>query len=319
MFARRHMLAGATALLATGPGRAAGFPDRALRLVVSSAPGASLDTLARILAPALSARLGQTVVVENQGGANGLLAAQLVARAEPDGHTLLLTGDAIVLASLAQPQAGIGFDTAFAPVTQAVRAAQILVTHPAAPFHDIAGYVAAVKARPGALNIGLPAQGGIAQVVHEMLGRRLGGLAVEYVGYRGGGPAIADLLARSLDALVITLPAITEYVRQGSILPLAVSTATRDPALPEVPSLAETVAPGFDVDSWQGVLAPARTPDAVVAQLHAALAAVLAEPALAGRLTGLGFAITALGPAAFRARARAVSEALGPVVRALGS
>ncbi|MDB5371477.1 MAG: tripartite tricarboxylate transporter substrate binding protein [Belnapia sp.] len=318
MFARRHFLAGAAAALAARQGHAAGFPERSLRLVVSSAPGASLDTLARILSPALAIRLGQPVVVENQGGANGLLAAQQVARADPDGHTLLLTGDAIVLASLAQPQAGIGFETAFAPVTQAVRAAQILVTHPAAPFRDIAGYVAAVKARPGALNIGLPAQGGIAQVVHELLGRQLGGLKVEYVSYRGGGPAIADLLARSIDALVITLPAITEHVRQGSILPLAVSTAARDPALPDVPSLAETVAPGFDVDSWQGVLAPARTPAAVVDRLHAAIAAALAEPAVAERLTGLGFAITALGPEAFRARARAVSEALAPVVRALG-
>lgn len=319
MFARRHILASAAATLVAHRSSAAGFPDRPLRLVVSSAPGASLDTLARILSPALAARLGQPVVVENQGGANGLLAAQQVARAEPDGHTLLLTGDAIVLAGLAQPQAGIGFETAFAPVTQAVRAAQILVTHPAAPFRDIAGYVAAVKARPGALNIGLPAQGGIAQVVHELLGRQLGGLRVEYVSYRGGGPAIADLLARSTDALVITLPAITEHVRQGSILPLAVSTAARDPALPEVPSLAETVAPGFDVDSWQGVLAPARTPAAVVERLHAALAAALRDAAVAERLTGLGFAITALGPAEFAARARAASEALAPVVRSLGA
>ncbi|WP_165982519.1 Bug family tripartite tricarboxylate transporter substrate binding protein [Dankookia rubra] len=319
MFARRHLLAGAATVMATRQARAVAFPQRPLRLVVSSSPGASLDTLARILSPALASRLGQPVVVENQGGANGLLAAHQVARAEPDGHTLLLTGDAIVLASLAQPQAGIGFETAFAPVTQAVRAAQILVTHPAAPFRNIAEYVATVRARPGTLNIGLPAQGGIAQVVHELLGRQLGGLRVEYVSYRGGGPAIADLLARSTDALVITLPAITEQVRQGGILPLAICTSARDPALPEVPSLAETVAPGFDVDSWQGVLAPAQTPAAVVARLHGALAGALGEAAVAERLTGLGFAITGLGPEAFRTRARQASEAFAPVVRSFGA
>lgn len=319
MFARRHLLAGAATVMAARQARAVAFPQRPLRLVVSSSPGASLDTLARILSPALASRLGQPVVVENQGGANGLLAAHQLARAEPDGHTLLLTGDAIVLASLAQPQAGIGFETAFAPVTQAVRAAQILVTHPTAPFRNIAEYVAAVRARPGTLNIGLPAQGGIAQVVHELLGRQLGGLKVEYVSYRGGGPAIVDLLARSTDALVITLPAITEQVRQGGILPLAVSTLARDPALPEVPSLAETVAPGFDVDSWQGVLAPAQTPSAVVARLHGALAGALGEAAVAERLTSLGFTITGLGPEAFRTRARQASEAFAPVVRSFGA
>ena len=316
---RRGLLVGAAALALARPALAAGFPQRPLRLVVSSAPGASLDALARIVAPAFGARIGQAVVVENQGGANGMLAAQQVARAEPDGHTLLLTGDAIVLASLAQPQSAISFDTAFAPVTQAVRAAQIIVTHPASGIVDINGYVAAVRARPGALNVGLPAQGGIAQVVHEMLGLRFGGLPVEYVSYRGGGPAITDLIARNTQALVITLPAVTEQVRQGAIIPLAVSTAARDAALPEVPTLAETVAPGFDIESWQGVLAPARTPPGVVAQLHAALAAALRDAAVAERLTGLGFGITAYGPQEFGDRTRQTGRDFEPVIRRLGT
>ena len=312
MLSRRH-LAG----LLAAPGLAAPLraqPARPLRLVVSSAPGASLDALARIIAPALSARLGQSVLVENQGGANGLLAAQQVARAEPDGSTLLVTGDAIILSGLAQPDAGVALSN-FAPVIQAVRAAQIIATHPGAPFRDIAGYVAAVRARPGGLNVGIPSLGGIAQVVHSLLGQRLGGLPVEFITYRGGGPAIADLIARNTDALVITLPAITEQVRQGAILPLAVSTAERDPALPEVPSLSETVAPGFDIDSWQGLLAPARTPPAVVAALHQHLAASLADPAVADRLRGLGFAITALPPEAFRRRAEASAALFAPVIR----
>ena len=246
-----------------------------------------------------------------------MLAAQQVARAEPDGGTLLLTGDAIVLAGLAQPQAGIAFETSFAPVVQLVRAAQILATHPGAPFRDIDGYVAAVRRRPGVLNVGIPAQAGIAQVVHELLAQQLGGLRVEFVTYRGGGPALTDLIARNTDALVITLPAITEPVRQGLIVPLAVSTAARDPALPEVPSLAESVAPGFDVDSWQGILAPARTPPALVAALHAAFAATLAEPAVGDRLRGLGFTVTGLGPAEFAARAAASNRQFAPLIRAI--
>ncbi|MDB5415686.1 MAG: tripartite tricarboxylate transporter substrate binding protein [Rubritepida sp.] len=318
MLHRRHILAGAALLCAPSVGaQASAFPQRALRLIVSSAPGASLDALARILAPSLTARFGQSVIVENQGGANGLLAAQQVARAEPDGHTLLLTGDAIVLAGLADPRAGIAFETAFAPVIQAVRAAQILVTHPGTPFRDIAGYVAAVRARPGALNVGIPAQAGIAQVVHELLAAQLGGLRVEFVTYRGGGPAATDLIARNTDALVITLPAITEHVRQGVIVPLAVSTGTRDLALPEVPTLAETVAPGFDVDSWQGILAPARTPPGIVQTLYEGIAATLAEPGVAQRLRGLGFSITGLPPDEFRARAAASSAQFAPVIRGI--
>ena len=308
--------AGLAALAVPAAGRA--FPSRPLRLVVSSAAGASLDTLARNLAPGLSARLGQPVVVENVGGANGLLATHQVARAEPDGHTLLVTGDAIVLAELTTPNAGFSFAADFAPVTLAVRAAQILATHPGTGFRDATGYVAAARARPGGLNVGLPARGGIAHVLHALLARRLGGLEVEYVVYRGGAPAAVDLVARNLDALVITLPAVTEQVRAGAIVPLAVSTAGRDPALPAVPTLAETVAPGFDVESWQGVLAPAATPPERVAVLHAALAGALADPGTHARLTGLGFAVEAAGPEPFRARTAAAAARFADVVEAAG-
>lgn len=319
MLTRRLLLAAPALIPAAGRAQGPSPFRRPIRIVVSSAAGASLDTLARVLAPAVSARIGQPVVVENQGGANGLIATQQVARAEPDGTTLLVTGDAIVLAEIANPQPGLTFKEAFAPVVQAVKAAQILVTHPGTPFRDVQGYVAAVKAQPGRLNVGIPALGGIAQVVHELLAQRVGGLPVEYLSYRGGGPATLDLLARNTDALVITLPAITDQVRQGAIIPLAVTTAERDPALPDVPTLSETVAPGFDVDSWQGVLAPARTPPATLAALNAAFTEALRDAAVTDRLTGLGFAITALPPDQFAARAAASIEAFGPVVRGLAN
>ncbi|WP_160120966.1 tripartite tricarboxylate transporter substrate-binding protein [Rhodovarius lipocyclicus] len=186
MLTRRLLLAAPALIPAAGRAQGPSPFRRPIRIVVSSAAGASLDTLARVLAPAVSARIGQPVVVENQGGANGLIATQQVARAEPDGTTLLVTGDAIVLAEIATPQPGLTFKEAFAPVVQAVKAAQILVTHPGTPFRDVQGYVAAVKAQPGRLNVGIPALGGIAQVVHELLASRVGGLPVEYLSYRGG-------------------------------------------------------------------------------------------------------------------------------------
>ncbi len=318
-FSRRSALGAALASVAASPARAATWaPTRPVRLVVSSAPAASLDTLARIIAPTLSMRLGQTVLVENQGGANGLIAMQQVARGEADGHTLLVTGDAIVLAELIAPNPGFTVRGSFTPVTQAVRAAQILATHPGSGLTDIAGYVAAVKARPGRLNVGLPAWGGIAHVVHELLSQAAGGLPVEYVTYRGGGPATTDLLARHLDALVITLPAITEQIRQGAIVPLAVTTAMRDAALPDVPTLAETVAPGYDVESWQGLLVPKDVPAPIVAALHGAIAATLREPAVQDRLTGLGFEVVADGPEVFARRTDESTQRFAGVVRAAG-
>lgn len=152
-----------------------------------------------------------------------------------------------------------------------------------------------------------------------MLGLQFGGLPVDHICYCASGPAVSGLIARNTQALVITLPAVTEQVRQGAIIPLAVSTAARDAALPEVPTLAETVAPGFDIESWHGVLVPARTPPGVVAQLHAALAAALRDAAVAERLTGLGFGITAYGPQEFGDRTGQTGRDFEPVIRRLGT
>ncbi|MCK8784290.1 tripartite tricarboxylate transporter substrate-binding protein [Roseomonas sp. NAR14] len=298
-------------------GQPAAF-DHTLRFVVSAAAGASLDILARTLAPALGARLGQSVVVENLGGGGGVIAINQVARAPADGHTLLVTGDSIVLAEALLPNAGYAVRTSFAPVTQAIRASQILVTHPGTGIRTVQDYVARVRDQPGRLNLGLPGWGGIAHVISEMLNRQLGGLRVEYIPYRGGAPAALDLLAGQLDAVIITLPAVTEYVRQGRLVPLAVTTAARDAALPEVPTLAETVAPGFDVDSWQGLLAPAGTPQPVLDRLHAEIAAALRSPAVRDRLVDLGYEIVAAPPEVFAARLNAASQRFGETIRSAG-
>ena len=307
---RRALLAAAALPL---PARGASFATRPLKLVVSAAAGASLDILARAIAPGL----GQTVVVENQGGAGGLVAMQQVARAPADGHTLLRTGDALITIGAMQQEAGYDARTSFAPVTLAVRAAQLLVTHPGTGIASVQQYVERVRQAPGRLNMGLPGWGGIAHLINEMLNRQLG-LRVEYIPYRGGAPAALDLLARQVDAIIITLPAVTEQVREGRLVGLAVSTAQSDPALPLVPSLAESVAPGFDVESFQGVLAPAGTPPAVVAQLHAGVAAALALPAVRARLTELGYQIVAAPPAAFAGRIAVLGERFGQVIREAG-
>lgn len=319
MLHRRHVLAGG-ALLAARPAQAQPlaqpFPQRPLRLVVSSAPGASLDALARILAPTLAARFGQPVIVENQGGAGGVVAMSQVARAAPDGHALLIIGDTIMLAEHLARENGPGLRD-FAPVTLAVQASQILVTHPGTGIRTVQDYVARVRAAPGRINMGLPGWGGIAHLVNEMLNRQLD-LRVEYIPYRGGAPAALDLLARQVDAIVITLPAVTEHVREGRLIGLAVTTAARDAALPDVPTLAETVAPGFDLESLQGVLAPAGTPPAVTARLHEAIAETLATPEIRTRLGDLGYTVVAAPPDAFAQRLGILSQRLGAAIREAG-
>ncbi|MDO9711490.1 tripartite tricarboxylate transporter substrate-binding protein [Paracraurococcus lichenis] len=317
-FGRRAALAAALAAPVMAPARADQFPSRAFRLIVGVAAGASLDTLARGLARGLNEQFGVGAVVENQASGGGLTATLQVARAPADGHTLLIASDSLILSEALLPEPGYSSDRSFAPVTQAIRAAQILVTHPRSGIRSVQDYVDRVRAAPGTLNLGLPVWGGIAHVGSEILNRQLGGLQVEYVPYRGGALTTIDLLAGQLDAMIIILPAITEHVRQGRIVPLAVTTAQRDPTMPEVPTLAETVAPGYELDSWQGVLAPAGTPPTVIAQLHAAIAASLAAGPVRDRLVDLGFEIVAALPAEFARRLSDQARTLNAAVREAG-
>jgi tripartite-type tricarboxylate transporter receptor subunit TctC len=297
---RRGLLAAAPALGLARPARAQAWrPSQPVRLVVSAAPGGTLDIHARAAQPLLAQKLGQSVVVENQGGAAGRLGAMQVGRAAPDGHTLLVSsGDTLVLQDiLFGPRQGRARAN-LRPVTMTISAAQLLVTHPRSGIRTVQEYVAALRERGDRVTLAMAGHGGIAHIVSEMLNRQLG-LRVTHVPYRGGGPATLDLLAGQVDTMVITLPAVTTHVREGRLVPLAVSTKERDPALPAVPSFHESVAPGFDVPSTQGVLVPAGTPDAAVATLEAAWREALADPGVRGKLQELGFVVHSSTPAEF--------------------
>lgn len=294
-------------------------PTQSVRLIAGAAAGGTLDIHARAAAPLLAQHLGQAVVVENNGGGGGRVAAAAVGRAAPDGHTLLVgSGDGLVIADLLFRGREGPLRPRLRPVSLTVRASQLLVTHPRSGIRDVAGYVDAVRRRDGALTLALPGHGGIAHLISEMLNRQLGGLRVVHVPYRGGGPATIDLLAGQIDAMIITLPAVTEHVRQGRLVPLAVSTLERDPALPEVPTFHETVAPDFDVPSTQGALLPASTPDAVVEAWNAAWRRALFDPAVKQRLEGIGFTVDASTPAAFEASLSGSSERFAAAIAAAG-
>lgn len=317
---RRAALAVLIAAGLAHPARAQPAPtSRPLRLVIGWPPGGGVDSFGRILAPALAERLGQSVVIENIGGASGRLGSQAVARAPADGLTLLLANDTFA-ATEALPIAGVSaFREALVPVGQAVDAPQALLTHPGSGLADVAGFVAAARARPGGLNIGIPGIGSSQHLASELILRAVpGGLRAEHVPYRGGGPLLIDLVAGKIDAAVVTLAAAAPQLREGRLRGLAVSTRGRSPILPQVPTLDETVAPGFHLSTWQGIFAPAGTPEPVLQRVQEALAAAVADPALRERLAALGFA-PAIAPAAvFAATVDETIARFAAVVREAG-
>lgn len=292
MVSRRLLLASAAASLAA-PAVAyaeAAWPQRPLKLVVPWPPGGGVDTFGRLVQAALSAALGQPVAIENIGGSSGRIGTLAAARATPDGYTVALVNDTFA-ATEAIPIAGSpSLRAALAPVTLAIDAPQGLFTHPGSGLRTVQDFVAAASARPGRLNVGVPGLGSSQHLTSELLLRAAGDLRVTHVPYRGGGPLLQDLVAGTVDAAVVTFSAAAQQARAGSLVALAVTGAQRTAAFPAVPTASETVAPGFIQTTWQGLLVPKGTPDAVRARLHAAMRGVLDDPAVAARLGELGFA-----------------------------
>jgi len=316
----RSALLGGAALLpraagAVGPTWA---PDRPLRIIVPVAPGGSLDILGRVLARHLSPRLGQPVVADNHPGAGSNLAFELTARARPDGLTLLVGSDPLAINPALYRR--VGFDPVrdFAPVIEAVRAPQVLVVNPRSPATDLAGFIAWAREAEGRLTVASQGNGSIGHLAGALFAQQAG-VAFTHVPYRGGGPAVVDVVAGHVEALFVTLPAAIEHIRAGRLRALAVTGVDRAAAIPDVPSVAELALPGFDVVTWQGILAPAGTPPAAIARLAQELADILALPEVAGDLARQGFTVTAHGPDRFAAHIRQETARWPEVVRRAGA
>ncbi len=272
------------------------FPSKSVRIVVPVSAGGSSDKLTRILAEYLAKAWGQSVVVENVAGASGTIGAARVAKASPDGYTLIQQGEGLTLNAILFNKLPYDSQTAFAPVIKAVVNPQILVVNPNTDIHTFKDYLARAKAKPDSISLGLPGNGGIAHVAHEILSQETGA-KVNYIPYPGGGPATIDVIAGHTDATLITLAAVTEYVRSGRLRALAVTTPYRSPALPDVPTMSEAGLPGFSVESWQGYFAPAGTPPAIVAKINRDIQEVLNLPEVRAKLENLGFKVAGGTPA----------------------
>ena len=292
------------------------YPNRPIRFIVGFPPGGSVDVLARAVANEASKTLGQTIVVENRAGASTNAASEFVAKERPDGYTVLVASDSIAINVTLFKNLSFNPLTSFAPVTLAITSPQVLVVRPNFGVTTVAEYLAKLKASPGAVNVGLTGRGTIGHLTSELINIKMGGLKVSYVPYTGGAPAVRDLVGGHIDALYVTLPAVTGSVRGGSILPVAVSSPKRSKAFPDVPTFAETAARELAIDSWQGFLVPAGTPQPIIYRLNREIVAALQSEAVAKPLADVGFEIVASTSGAFADVIKADVQRFGDIARA---
>ena len=278
---------------------AADFPSRPLRLVVPFAPGGSTDIVARVIAQKMTEQWGKQVVVDNRSGANGAIGMEIVARATPDGHTLVLgyianlgTGPAL------NPKLPYDAIRDFAPITNIATAPSIAVIHPGVPAKNLQDVVALARAKPAAVSFGTAAVGSIGHLSGELI-NRMAGVRMQHVPYKGGGQAVIDVLAGQIPMVIIGMTAVTPHVRSGRLRAIATTGAQRSFAFPDVPTVAEQGFPGFAADAWYGLLATGGTPRPIVDKLHREVMRIIRLPESKERLAGVGFEIVGSTPEEF--------------------
>jgi tripartite-type tricarboxylate transporter receptor subunit TctC len=298
--ARRRLLAAALALGAMGiaTGAQAAYPEKPIRIVVPSSPGGSADAVARMIGERLSGVLGQSVVIENKGGGGGNIATDLVAKSPADGYTILLTGNNHTLNVSLFARVPYKLED-FAPVIELTRGPSVFVTGAQAPFADLPDLVARAKAAPDSIAYGSPGIGLPSHVAAEMF-QRAAGIRLLHVPYKGSGPSLLDAISGQVPVVSSTLAAAMPHIKAGKLRALAVTSAERWPSLPDTPTVAETVAPGYSHLTWLGLLVPAGTPANVVARLNAEVAKVLADPEVKASLEMQGTSPVGGSSASFR-------------------
>jgi tripartite-type tricarboxylate transporter receptor subunit TctC len=309
----------AAALLAPAVASAQNYPTKPVRFVVPFAPGGSTDTLARSMGGKLTELLGQQVVIDNRPGANGDIGMQIVARAVPDGYTLVLGYIANI---------GIGpslydkmpYDPVkdFAPITQVAGASNILVIHPSVPAKNFKEFIAYTKANPRKVTFASASVASVGHLTGELL-NDLAGIDMVHVPYKGSGQAISDLVGGHIKVMISGMASTLPHVKSGKLRGIATTGAKRTPATPDLPTIAESGFPGFEASSWFGVLAPARTPRPVINRLNKDIIQALQDPAVEKRLAAVGFEITTGTPEQFAAYIQSEIKKWAKVVKASGA
>jgi len=305
--------------LAIGPAAADPYPVRPVRMVVPFTPAGATDVLARLVGDALGKRLGQPVIIENRPGAGGNIGARIVAKAPPDGYTLIMAPTsiyAIAMTLYAQP----GYDVVrdFVPVSSVANALHVLVVNPAVGVGTVKDLLALARQRPGDLNVASQGTGTVSHLEAVML-QQMAGIQMEHIPYKGSAPAVLDLLAGRVQVMFDSVASTLPHIRAEKLKPIAVPTLQRVSVLPGIPTLDESGLTGYRAESWLGILVPAGTPRPVVDRLNRELVAILADPHMRQLLTERGFEPQSSTPEQFAERIREELVSWGKVVKASGA
>ena len=317
---RREFLAAAAAVLASGPAAAQSdpWPSQTIRLVVPFPPGAANDTLGRAVADQLGPRLGKPMVVDNRSGAGGSIGSASVARAAPDGYTLLL-GHIGTLAVNPAIYPKLPYDPVkdFEPVAMIASVTNVMVVHPSQPFRDLKSLVEFARANPNKLRYCSAGNGSAGHIV-MLAFLQATGVQMEHVPYRGLAQGLTDLVAGVVELTIGGAPTVMPLVQQGLLRAIGVSSPTRMVSLPDLPTVAETVAPGFDVRPWYGIAAPVGTPAAIVQRLNTEINAIVETPAVKARLEQEGAEANPMTPVVFGNFIKSEVQRWGDLIRAAG-
>jgi tripartite-type tricarboxylate transporter receptor subunit TctC len=313
----KRVLAVAAALGAVGGAQAQDYPVRAIRIVVPSSPGGGTDILARQIAVKLTERWGQQVIVDNRPGAGQMIGLELVAKAAPDGYTLVMAATPLAVNTVLFKKVPYDPLRDFAPVTQVAAMPNLLVAHPALPARTIKQVIALAKARPGELTYSSSGIGTGPHLSMELF-NAMAGVKIEHVPYKGTSPAMVDTISGHVQMLMSTLLPPLPHLKPGRLRALGVTSAARLASLPDVPTVAEGGVPGYEVVGWYGMAAPANTPRAIVAKLHSEIAAILQAPETREKLAAEGADPVGSTPEQFGAFIKAEIEKWGKVVKTAG-
>ena len=293
----------AAGVLAAAPATAQDFPNRPVRMIIPYGPGGITDITARIIGPGMADDLGQQMVIENRPGGAAIPGLDLVAKARPDGYTIVAATTALAAQPILFRKLPYQADRDFAPISLIVVAPTVLVVHPSVPARSVKELIALAKSRPGALNYGSAGNGSDNHLTAEMF-KSAAKIDAVHVPYKGGGAVMLDLAAGQVSFVFSTLPTALPFIGNGRIRALAVSGLKRNASLPEVPTVAESALPGFNVNAWLGLMAPAGTPAGIIDRLHAATVKSLQRPEVRKRLADTGADVVGSTPAQMGAHLR---------------
>jgi tripartite-type tricarboxylate transporter receptor subunit TctC len=293
------------------------YPTRPIRLFVGASPGGTTDTIARAVAEPMMAALKQPVVVENRPGAGGNLAAEAVAKAKPDGYTLLVSFTSHTINATLYPRLPFDPVSDFTAITEIATVPSLLVGNPKLPAQDLRALIALAREKPDALTIALGGIGSSLHLAAEQF-KMMTGVRLLNVPYKGTAPALTDVLGGQVDLMFISLVTGTEQVRAGNLRAFGVTSAQRQPTFPDLPAIGEIV-PGFESSAWFGLFGPAKLPEAITDRLNAVVVAALKDPALLARLKNEGASPVGSTPAAFAAFVRADIQHWAPIVKQSGA